>query len=141
MNTKQPTPLTAAPAELLERIARETLGLDTLATRRSDGLDFHDLAVWSIEKALQAAYASGLQAGAGGCRRCSMKTLHQAYDEHQAKARELLARLTVALDGRAAAGSFSKRYHVEGAMSAAFELLPLLAMRITPKGGHVIFIE
>lgn len=28
-----------------------------------------------------------------------MKTLQQAYEEHQAKARELLTRLTAALDG------------------------------------------
>lgn len=30
-----------------------------------------------------------------------MKTLQQAYDEHQAKARELLTRLTAALNGHA----------------------------------------
>lgn len=41
------------------RIAREVLGLDTLETRHSDGLDFHDLAVWQIRKALVAAYEAG----------------------------------------------------------------------------------
>jgi len=37
-----------APSDVdarLEQIARTTLGLETLETRRSDGLDFHDLAV------------------------------------------------------------------------------------------------
>lgn len=43
----------------LEQIARKHLGLETLQTRRSDQLDFHDLAVWSIEAALQAAFEAG----------------------------------------------------------------------------------
>ena len=47
-----------ADARLAE-IARTTLGLETLETRRSDGLDFHDLAVWQIKQALQAAYEAG----------------------------------------------------------------------------------
>ena len=47
-----------ADARLAE-IARTTLGLETLETRRSDSLDFHDLAVWQIKQALQAAYDAG----------------------------------------------------------------------------------
>ena len=47
-----------ADARLAE-IARTTLGLETLETRRSDSLDFHDLAVWQIKQALQAAYEAG----------------------------------------------------------------------------------
>jgi hypothetical protein len=43
----------------LADIARTTLGLETLETRRSDSLDFHDLAVWQIKQALQAAYEAG----------------------------------------------------------------------------------
>jgi hypothetical protein len=43
----------------ITHIARTTLGLETLETRRSDGLDFHDLAVWQIKQALQAAYEAG----------------------------------------------------------------------------------
>ena len=46
----------------LEQIARQHLGLETLETRRSDQLDFHDLAVWSIEAALQAAFEAGKRA-------------------------------------------------------------------------------
>ena len=48
----------SADARLAE-IARTTLGLETLDTRRSDSLDFHDLAVWQIKQALHAAYEAG----------------------------------------------------------------------------------
>jgi hypothetical protein len=47
----------------LDRISHEILDLDTLATRNSDALDFHDLAVWNIKAALEAAYAAGEAAG------------------------------------------------------------------------------
>ncbi|MES2685723.1 MAG: hypothetical protein V4706_02815 [Pseudomonadota bacterium] len=52
--TTQPT-----PNPLFERIAREHLHVETLVTRKMDGLDFHEVAVWSIEAALQAAYDAG----------------------------------------------------------------------------------
>ncbi len=42
-----------------EKIAREILDLETLETRKSDSLDFHDMAVWEIRKALEAAYEAG----------------------------------------------------------------------------------
>jgi hypothetical protein len=54
-----PTNSEAAVDARLEQIARTTLGLETLETRKSDGLDFHDLAVWQIKQALQAAYEAG----------------------------------------------------------------------------------
>ncbi len=43
----------------IENIARSVLGLDTLATQNSDRLDFHELAVWQIQEALEAAYKAG----------------------------------------------------------------------------------
>lgn len=43
----------------LEEIAKTVLDLPTLETRRSDSLDFHDLAVWSIKEALELAYDAG----------------------------------------------------------------------------------
>lgn len=46
----------------INRIAKETLGLETLEARNMDGLDFHDLAVWSIKDALQRAYEAGRKA-------------------------------------------------------------------------------
>lgn len=44
---------------LLERIARDELGVATLQTRNSDSLDFHDLSVWQIRTALCRAYHEG----------------------------------------------------------------------------------
>lgn len=44
----------------IAKIARDVLGLDTLETRKSDGLDFHDLAVWKIREALADAYLAGM---------------------------------------------------------------------------------
>jgi len=49
----------------LARIAGDVLGIETLGTRKSDDLDFHDLAVWTIEKALKVPYEAGGLAGLG----------------------------------------------------------------------------
>lgn len=48
---------------ILTQIAQSKLGIETLETRRSDSLDFHDTAVWCIRDALEAAYSAGLTAG------------------------------------------------------------------------------
>ena len=45
--------------EEIGSIARRILGLETLDTRNSDGLDFHELAVWTIREALDAAFEAG----------------------------------------------------------------------------------
>lgn len=47
---------------VLDRIARETLGIPTLRTQNSDGLDFHDLPVWTLADALEEAFNAGLMA-------------------------------------------------------------------------------
>ena len=44
---------------LVARLAKEHLDIDTLETRKSDSLDFHDVAVWEVKAALRAAYAAG----------------------------------------------------------------------------------
>jgi hypothetical protein len=49
--------------EALAEIAATILDLETLATRNSDRLDFHELSVWGIKAALESAYAAG-RAGA-----------------------------------------------------------------------------
>lgn len=49
--------------QTIERIAREILDLQTLQTRRMDSLDFKEQSVWSIAKALDAAYEAGRVAG------------------------------------------------------------------------------
>ena len=50
-----------APNEalLLEIAAKHFHSIETLETRNSDRLDFHDVAVWAIRAALEAAYAAG----------------------------------------------------------------------------------
>ena len=47
---------------LLTQIAQEHLFIDTLETRKSDSLDFHDVSVWGVKEALIAAYQAGLAA-------------------------------------------------------------------------------
>jgi hypothetical protein len=49
--------------KLLEQIAKEHLFIETLETQNSDRSDFHDVAVWCIKSALEAAYAAGIEAG------------------------------------------------------------------------------
>ena len=53
--------LAKAPSEalLLEIATKHFHSIETLETRNSDSLDFHDVAVWSIRNALAAAFAAG----------------------------------------------------------------------------------
>ena len=53
-NRKRPSKKEPTVDELLSAIAQETLHIDTLETRKSDSLDFHDVAVWSVKAALEA---------------------------------------------------------------------------------------
>ena len=46
-------------AEAIKTIATTILGLETLETRNSDSLDFHNVAVWKIAEALNAAFEAG----------------------------------------------------------------------------------
>ena len=46
---------------LLNQIAAEHLYIDTLAARNSDRLDFHEVSVWGLKEALQAAFTAGQQ--------------------------------------------------------------------------------
>lgn len=48
--------------EALANIATTILDLETLEPRKRDSLDFHELAVWQIKKALEAAYEAGREA-------------------------------------------------------------------------------
>ena len=45
--------------QTIQQIAQEHLDITTLERRRRDNLDFHDVAVWQVEKALAAAYDAG----------------------------------------------------------------------------------
>ena len=44
---------------LLADIAQKHLDIETLDTRKSDRLDFHEVAVWNLKEALEAAYRAG----------------------------------------------------------------------------------
>ena len=52
--------------QLLTQIALDHLFIETLATRNSDSLDFHDVSVWGVKSALMAAYEAGQQAAKQG---------------------------------------------------------------------------
>lgn len=52
----------------IDRIACEILGLETLERRNRDRLDFHDLSVCQIKKALEAAYLAGAGAKRQKCK-------------------------------------------------------------------------
>ena len=49
--------------QLLTQIAQNKLGIETLETRKSDRLDFHDVAVWCLRDALEAAFNAGVEQG------------------------------------------------------------------------------
>lgn len=50
----------------LTEIAMRHFQIETLETRNSDGLDFHDVAVWSIKEALKEAFELGLETARKG---------------------------------------------------------------------------
>lgn len=72
-------------ADLLTRIAEQHLGIPTLEERKSDRLDFHDVSVWGVKDALEAAYDAGERRTASKLlvvlNRCA--TLLADYDEQQ----------------------------------------------------------
>ena len=45
----------------LQTIATDHLFISPLETRNSDRLDFHDVSVWAVKAALQAAFEAGQQ--------------------------------------------------------------------------------
>ena len=49
---------------LITLIAKKHLDIETLETRKSDRLDFHEIAVWSLRDALEAAFKAGAVSGA-----------------------------------------------------------------------------
>jgi len=59
--------------QALERIARSHLNIPTLHERKSDSLDFHEVGVWSLRRALRAAYDAGHQASTKSTKTTSQK--------------------------------------------------------------------
>jgi len=48
--------------ETLATIALAEIGVTTLETQKSDERDFHDVAVWTLKAALEAAFEAGRNA-------------------------------------------------------------------------------
>ena len=83
--TKQKQPTTLPPDEielLLESIALDHLFIETLQTRHRDRLDFHDVSVWGVKSALQAAFDAGLRA-AGGAPKQAVHRVRKVTAAHQ----------------------------------------------------------
>ena len=53
------TDKTTEAIEKLERIARQHLDVETLRSRNSDHLDFHEISVWQLKESLEEAYRLG----------------------------------------------------------------------------------
>ena len=62
MNTKTTKRKQAYKDATVNEIAQRILRIDTLQTRKSDSLDFHEVAVWAIKEALEAAFEAGRKA-------------------------------------------------------------------------------
>ena len=45
-------------------IAKKHLFIETLEERKSDRLDFHEVSVWAVRNALEAAFKAGVEVGA-----------------------------------------------------------------------------
>ena len=49
--------------QIFALIAEQHLNIETLETRNSDSLDFHDVSVWGVRSALEAAFKAGVELG------------------------------------------------------------------------------
>ncbi|WP_247309313.1 DUF6900 domain-containing protein [Ralstonia pseudosolanacearum] len=57
----KPTTLPAHIQRRLASIAAAHLGIEILETRKSDRLDFHEVSLWSVRRALEAAFEAGVE--------------------------------------------------------------------------------
>ncbi len=55
--------MTATINRIFSKIAEKHLNIETLETRNSDRLDFHDVSVWGVHSALEAAFKAGVELG------------------------------------------------------------------------------
>lgn len=46
---------------IIEEIAKKFLGFETIESRNSDELDFKEVAVWQVHKALEEAFDEGFK--------------------------------------------------------------------------------
>lgn len=59
----KPTAASRRLFKQLTQIAERHLRIETLETRNSDRLDFHEVAVWCVCDALAAAFQAGVEQG------------------------------------------------------------------------------
>ena len=71
----------SSPAPRLDQIAREHLGIETLAARGADALDFHEVPVWGLESALLAAGATASKAAQIARASLGIETLEQRWSD------------------------------------------------------------
>jgi hypothetical protein len=64
--TRREIAMAQSTARTIQEIARRVLAIESLETQRSDALDFHDIAVWKLREALEAAYEAGRRHGRSG---------------------------------------------------------------------------
>ena len=50
--------------DLFEELAKKYLRFETLTPRNRDSLDFRQVSIWDVKRALEAAYNEGVQEGA-----------------------------------------------------------------------------
>jgi hypothetical protein len=63
--------------QLLAQIALDHLFIETLETRNSDRLDFHDVSIWGVKSALMTAYQAGLTAGQSAAAKATDRPIQQ----------------------------------------------------------------
>jgi hypothetical protein len=66
--------------QLITAIAQKHLSIETLETRRSDSLDFHDVSVRGVRAALEAAYKAGANAQRNAFRRSTITVLENCIE-------------------------------------------------------------
>ena len=45
--------------DTIQEIVKKLLNIDTLETRNSDSLDFHEVSVWALKETLEECYLKG----------------------------------------------------------------------------------
>jgi hypothetical protein len=56
--------MTSTIDQIFALITEKHLNIENLETQNSDHLDFHDVSVWGVRSALEAAFKAGVELGA-----------------------------------------------------------------------------
>lgn len=75
--------LSKKEVETFAAIAGEIGGIETIETRNSDGLDFHEVAIWEMVQMLSEAYEAGKAAAVKAAKKAK-KDPHQRAQEFKA---------------------------------------------------------